>query len=415
MSPAKRRTRGGGGLFQRADGMWIGRVELPAGRDGERRRRQVSSKDFDKAAAAHRQLVRDVDEGRIAVTGSTTVAKWLERWITEIHPNAPSRPRPTTLRDYKTSIRLHIIPHIGKKRLDKLLPEHIREMHTALGKRRAAEKAHVVLQKALKDAVREGMITRNVAEVVYKPTYTKVKRKSLSVDLAKRVITTAYASRDEAEATRWASAFLTGARQAEILGLEWDRIDLAHGLMRISWQLQQLSQIHGCGEPDGDLYPCGKKRPGWCPQRRWDFDPDFEYRECHRSLVWTRPKTGAGDREVPIIAPLLAKFAQLHGRQGVNPHGLVFHYADGRPIGPREDYKRWKSLLVDAEIITKDQTLSMHVARHTTATMLRAGRVDEQTRMEILGHASVDAQRIYAGADQARQLEAMNTLTQLLS
>lgn len=414
----KRRARGDGGLFQRADGTWIGRVELPPGIDGKRRRRQVASKSFDTAATEFRKLRAAVDEGRIAVTGNTTVAKWLDRWITEIHPNSPRRPRPTTLRDYRTSIRLHIDPHIGKKRLDKLTPDHVRQMQHAIGARRSAEKAHVILQKALKDAIREGMITRNVAELVYKPTYTRTKRKSMSVELAKRVITTAYASRDESEATRWAAAFLTGARQGELLGLTWEHVDLDRGVMNISWQLQQLSQVHGCGDPtdSAGAWPCGKKRPGWCPQRRWDLPADFEYDVLHRSLVRTRPKTAAGDRDVPIVAPLLAKLTALHERQGVNPHNLVWHYSDGRPIGPREDYKAWKSLLIDAKVIAAtDETLSMHVARHTTATLLRAAGVDEQTRMEILGHATVDSQRIYAHADRERHLSAMTTLNELLA
>lgn len=413
---AKRRTRGDGTLFQRADGTWIGRVELPSGPDGKRRQKQVASKSFDRASAELRKLRSDVDEGRIAVTGNTTVEKWLERWITEIHPNSPRRPRPTTIRDYRTSIRLHINPHIGKKRLDKLTPEHVRQMQRAIGARRAAEKAHVILQKALKDAIREQMITRNVAELVYKPTYTRAKRKSMSVELAKRVIATAFESRDESEATRWAAAFLTGARQGELLGLTWDCVDLEHGVMNVSWQLQQLSQIHGCGEPAGTAYPCGKTRPGYCPQRRWNLPADFEYEVLHRSLVRTRPKTSAGERYIPIVAPLLAKLAELHDRQGVNPHGLVWHYPDGRPIGPREDYQRWRALLIDAEVIAaENETLPMHVARHTTATLLRAAGVDEQTRMEILGHATVDSQRIYAHADRARHLAAMGNLTQLIS
>lgn len=409
----RRRTKGDGGLFQREDGMWIGRVELPPGDDGVRRRKQVSSRDFDKAAAALRQLRRDVDEGRIAVTGSTTVAKWLERWITEIHPD---KIRPTTRRDYETAIRLHINPSIGTKRLDKLTTQHIRQMHATLGKRRAAEKAHVILKRALKDAVREGMLTRNVADMIDPPKYKKTRRQSMSVEVAQRVITTAFSSCDESQATRWAAAFLTGARQAELIGLRWSYIDLDNGYMDISWQLQQLSQVHGCGEKGDEGYPCGLTRPGYCPQRKWDLPPDFEYEVCHRSLLWTRPKTEAGGRVVPIVAPLLAKFRQLHTNQGTNPHDLVWHYDDGRPIGPREDYRLWKQLLIEAEVIApQDETLPMHIARHTTATLLRAAGVDEQTRMEVLGHATVDAQRIYAHPDRARHLSAMGTLSELMA
>ncbi|MEV5360994.1 site-specific integrase [Micrococcus luteus] len=391
--------------------MWIGRVELPAGPDGKRRRKQVASRSFDTAAAELRKLRADVDEGRIAVTGSTTLGEWLDRWLDEIHAQ---RIRPTTLRDYRTAVDLHIKPAIGNKRIDKLTPQHVRQMHIAIGRRRAAEKAHVILQKALKDAIREGMITRNVAELVDKPKYARGKRQSMSVDLARTVIATAYASLDEARATRWAAAFLTGARQSELLGLRWEYVDLEAGLMDISWQLQQLPQVHGCGDPVDGRYPCGKGGPGWCPQRRWDLPPDFEFEECHRSLVFTRPKTEAGSRPVPIVAPLLAKLVDLHAGQGVNPHGLVWHYPDGRPMGPREDHQEWTRLLEASGAIEPGETLSLHVARHTTATLLRAAGVDEQTRMEILGHATVDSQRVYAHADRQRHIAAMGSLGELL-
>lgn len=409
-----RRQKGDGGLFQRKDGMWIGRVELPPGPDGERRRKTVSSKDFDQAAAALRKLRADVDSGRIAVTSATTVEKWLDRWINEIHVH---KVRPTTLGEYRRIIANHIVPAIGAKRLDKLTPQHVRTMHHRIGPSRTAELAHVVLQKALKDAVRERMLTVNVAELVDRPKYRKAKRTSMDVDVAKRVIRTAFDNRTDGEATRWAAAFLTGARQGELLGLRWSYVDLDNAVMDISWQLQQLSQVHGCGigrDANGD-WPCKRKRPGWCPDRHWDLSPQFEYEVCHRSLVWTRPKSDAGGREIPIIPPLLAPLRALYERQGYNPHDLVWHHPDGRPIRPREDYGNWRSLLYAANVIPRGETLPLHVARHTTATMLRAAGVDEQTRMELIGHASVDSQRVYAHADRARHLTAMTSLAELLS
>lgn len=407
-----RRTRGDGGLFQRADGMWIGRVELPAGPNGERRRKQVASRSFAEAGAELKKLRTDVEQGRIAYTSATTVEKWMERWITEIHPD---KIRPTTRRDYETTIRLHIVPAIGSKRLDKLTTNHIRAMHNKIGKRRAAVKAHVVLKKALKDAVREGALTRNPADMIDPPKYAKGRRTSLSVDLAKSIIATAYKSRDESEATRWAAAFLTGARQGELLGLRWSYVDLNAGFMDISWQLQSITQTHGCGDKSEKGWPCRKMRAAACPKRKWDLPADFEYEVCHLSLLWTRPKTEAGGRVVPIIAPLLVKLRELHKQQGHNPHGLVWHHPDGRPIAPRTDHRAWQALLVDSDVIDEGETMPLHIARHTTSSLLRAAGVDEQTRMELVGHATVDAQRIYAHADQARHLEAMGSLAELMA
>lgn len=407
-----RRTRGDGGLYQRADGYWVGVVELPPA-DGKRQRRRVVRRDRNAAIAELKKLRGDVDSGRIAVTGSTTVAKWLDRWLNEIHAE---KIRPTTRRDYQVAIDHHIVPAIGKKRLDKLTVQHVRQMHEAIGKRRAAEKAHVILKKALKDAIREQMITVNVAEMLDAPKYKKNHRTSLSIELAGRIITTAQCHCDEMGSARWVAAFLTGARQGELLGLRWSHVDLDNGYMDISWQLQQLSQSHGCGEKlSPTSYPCGRTRPGWCPDRRWDLPPDFEYEVLHGSLVLTRPKTAAGQRSIPILTPLLLKLRELHQHQGTNPHNLVWHESDGRPIGPREDYKTWKQLLTTAKVITDDQTLSMHAARHTTATILRAAGVDEQTRMEILGHATTTAQRVYAHADRERHMLAMGALGELLS
>ena len=352
-----RRTSGDGSLYKRKDGMWIGSVDLPS-LDGKRRKRTVSSKDRNVAIDKLRKLRREVEDGKIAVTGRTTVAAWLERWITDIH--GPTI-RPTTRVSYETTIRLYIVPSIGTKRLDRLTPQDIRDMHTYAGKvsPRAAQKSHVVIQRALHDAVNEGMIPRNVAEVVHKPRYVPKVRQPLTADQAKLLLRTAIDTGDP-WATRWAAALLLGARQGELLGLQWDRVDLEAGVVDLSWQLQQLRQTHGCRSDA----TCGRQRPGWCPDRRWDMPPDFEYQVLHRSLALTRPKTKAGYRLVPIPFPLWKMLEQQRSDFGKNPHNLVWHHPDGRPLGPREDYGNWKNILACTEL----PDAPLHVTRHTTAS-----------------------------------------------
>lgn len=420
----KRRTRGDGGLFRRADGMWIGRVEVPS-TDGKRRRLIVSSRDFDTAATELRKLRAKVDDGIIPATGKTTVEKWMTKWLETIHR---TEVKPKTYRYYEQNIRLYINPLIGTKRLDKLTPEDVRVMKASLQKKstRAAQKAHQTLHLALKKAVEEGLLSRNVVEAVPKPKHIPKRQSALSLDVTRHIIRTAITaeeSRDEKPAlgrygkpkdppprlaTRWAAAFMTGARQAELLGLTWDRVNLDDQVIDVQWQLQQLGRAHGClvdGKPT-----CGKVRPGWCPQAQWDFEPGFEYVECHRSMVWTRPKSQAGERFITIPPGLIAMLRQ-HVQPGINPHQLVWHHVDGHPISAREDNKAWTELLKAAKV----DHVKGHIARHTTSTMLRSYGVDEQTRMELIGHSSEDAQRIYAHADQARHRLAMAPLDELLA
>jgi hypothetical protein len=94
-------------------------------------------------------------------------------------------------RDYQTAITLHINPGHRQQAPRQAHPAHIRQMHAQVGKRRAAEKAHVILKKALKDAMREGMITHNVAEMVDAPKYKKTGAPACPWSSAKHIIRTA--------------------------------------------------------------------------------------------------------------------------------------------------------------------------------------------------------------------------------
>lgn len=380
----KSRSHGQGGLFKRSDGMWTGTVEISS-TDGKRRTKRVYSKSRNEAARKLRELRAEIAAGRVPTTSTTTVGKWLDHWLENI---AKPELRPTTYRSYEQVLRLHVKPHIGGIRLNKLTAEDLRLMKTATQEKshRFAQLAYAVLNTSFKQAMIEGMLSTNPLDAVKPPRYTPAERSSFDTKTATHILQTAFVSRDAMEGCAWAMMFLTGCRRGELLGLEWNRVDLDEGFIDLGWQLQRL-------------------------QKDWRPEAGEEARKIVGTLWWTRPKSKAGTRVVPLVDPLLAALKKLTEMDsGPNPHGLVFHVADGRPWTPEGFFGMWKALLADAKVTS----VPLHSIRHTTATLLQAAGVDEQTRELLLGHSSAAVTRRYVHVAREQKLAALGNLTELI-
>lgn len=402
---ARRHQRGT--LFQRSGGLWIGKVRDPRSvRTGRRRMLTVSSVDEAVAAEKLDRLIDDLDS-EFATNGGYSTAGWLRVWLEEIHVQVV---KPSTIQNYGSVVEHHIIPAIGDIPLTRLQPHHLRRLESGIPTSRNALTADIVMRRALTDAVRERLIDFNPTEAVRKPKHTAKGRTMLTADQARTLLASTRARCDPFH-SRWAAGLLLGARCGEILGLQWDRVDLEAGTVDLAWQLQPLPWRHGCTTAATGP-TCGKKKAGYCPQRKPLRPRGFEHQTLHQNLALTRPKTAASIRLVPLPAPL---WELLTGRRKrttswPNPHNLVFREPDGRPIAPTDDHDRWKQALTDAGL----PDVTRHSMRATTATLLRDAGVDEATRMNILGHVSATAHRVYVQIDDTRIRGALSNTDQLL-
>jgi integrase len=400
----RRRPKGEGGVYQRADGLWCASVELPSP-DGKRRRKVITRKQKDAVIRELRDAKKELEKHGDLATKSFTITEWMEHWLNDI---APQKIRPKTLAGYKTVVTGYIIPLLGKKRIDKLTAQDVRRLHTVMQSTPKDPElrgqtdlppgtvmlsstytllAHNALSAALKVAMREGKIHVNPCDMVDRPRPRVTEQKALELNQAislLQYLATKLDGDDEQarmDAALWATYVLTGARRGELLGLEADRVG---EVLDLSWQLQRITDI--------------TKAPA-----------DWEHRPLGGTLYLTRPKSNAGWRIIPLVEPLRAILRAHIGKQA---SGLVFT-RNGKPWDPDGATKAWSALLVEAGL---PSDVVLHGSRHTTVDLLYEAGVPEAVISEIVGHSSRAVTRGYKSRGNTKQLEAaMTKMSQLLS
>jgi hypothetical protein len=98
-----------------------------------------------------------------------------------------------------------------------------------------------------------------------------------------------------------------------------------------------------------------------------------------------------------------------------NPHNLVWHHHDGRPISHKDDHELWQELLVRAGVRDADgPPVPHHRCRHTTATLLLDAGVDSHIVYRVIGHSDVAMTRGYQLVDLTLARQAFNNLSSLM-
>ena len=376
---------------------YIARIELPMGADGKRRRREITATTEEvlipKVRAA---LVKFRAAGDLA-TSSPTVKTWLTYWLDNV---AARRVRPKTLAGYRSVVNRQIIEAIGNVRLEKLAGVHFRRVEDFILENghssTYALNAHRVLAKAIEDAVREGKMHENPAKHTDAPRRARSTLQALDVseaiDVVKRCSPAFKTEPYDPYPALWATYLLTGPRRGEVLGLEWDRVHFdGDSNIDLAWQLQRLT--------DKEIA---------------DAPADFEYRPIEHGLYWTRPKSSAGWRVIPLVDPLMYILEQHKTHAVKSPYGLVFSNKNGGPLDPDTITKRWAASLQAMNVT--DKKVRLHDLRHTTVDLLYEAGVPEDIIMEIVGHSVRTVTRGYKSrGNQLRRTEGMRQLSALFN
>ena len=381
-------------------GLWESRIELPP-QDGKRRRLVKRGKNKAALLAYHNAKLAELREHGDLPSSSPTVEAYLTRWLKEKAEHA----RPNTMTNYRSQVKAHIVPALGKKKLDRLSGTDVKALHKAVRSKGLSStyalNAHRVLSTALSDAVAEGVLTSNPAKRVRAPKRSRPTLEAFTLEESIRLLDHIA---HEPDGARWATALLTGARRGEVIGLERDRVG-TH--LDLSWQLQRVKWEHGCGGT------CHVKRAGSCPQRvMTDVPEDYEYRHVRGGLYLTRPKSPDGWRIVPLVDPLKSILERHMAR---NPDSqFVFTRPDGECHDPRDDTAAWRDVLERSGIA---KNVRLHDLRHTAVDLLLAAGVPPEVVQRIVGHSTVTQTLAYSSRANAdpRILDAMRSMGALFS
>jgi integrase len=311
-------------------------------------------------------LVRAAD-GVPALDSAMVLRDYLEHWLDEV---ARPQVRQRTFETYESCVRRHILPTLGRKRLRALTPVDVRgllnrKLDEGLSPP-TVKYVHSVLRSALAQAVRDGLVQRNVATLVRPPRGPRKEAAYLDLDEARTLLD---AAKDDRLHALWVVAISLGLRR-ELLGLRWSSVDLPGSMLRVRETVQRL---RGEGLVIDETKSIRSNRT--LPLPRMTADALIRHRARQDA---ERAATGARWRD----------------------HDLVFPSPIGTPMDPRNLNREFHALLLRSGVGLRTETgedgevrtvprVRLHDLRHTCATFLVALGVPMRAIMEILGHSGI--------------------------
>ncbi|MFJ9761421.1 tyrosine-type recombinase/integrase [Streptomyces sp. NPDC101149] len=397
------RLNGEGTITLRKDGRWEAAAYVPTSAGTLKRKRQYGR----TRAEAHAKLVKMLEQANRGIPvadRSWTVGAYLTYWIE--HVVTPRR-RPKTVLAYESVVRLYLLPLIGNKRLEQLTPKDVLAMLGRLRQlclccarkldvRRPEEEqccsrgkccdrrlsvrmvqlVHAVLRNALQNAVREELVSRNVSKLVQVEGPNYARGKGLEPAVARGLLVTLKSDRLYA---MYLLALTLGLRKGELLGLQWDALDLEKGELVVRRSLQRIK-----GE-----------------------------------LVSAAPKTRYSLRTIPLPPFVVDALRDRRQQQAEErdacgaewlESGHVFTTAVGSPIDPRNLNRHWYAA---RKRVGLDE-YRFHDLRHSFVSLLLDLGVAPHIVREIAGHSDLQVTLgVYAHASTEEKRKALTQLSKL--
>lgn len=329
-------------------------------------RRQRRKRGYATQAEAAHALIearRAVRLGTYVEPSELRLGEYLHRWLAA---RAANGLKPKTVASYRQVIDDYIAPHVGEiaiQNLSALALDNLYSTLLATGtkqggplSKRTVRYTHTVINAALGDATKKGMLVRNVAELADPPTARASKPPEPETWTPAELALFLEHTAEHRRGVLFHVAAMTGLRRGELCGLRWSDVDLDAAELRVRQTITTPDGIPTFGPPKSAR-----------SRRTVSLDAGTVGRLSDQADHQAKARVVVGD-----------DWAETD---------LVFTNDDGNHIHPDNVSHEFSDAVSSLAGMVKP--LSIHGLRHTHATHLLAAGVNAKVVANRLGHHSV--------------------------
>ncbi len=376
-----RRINGEGTVFKRKDGRWCasyydenGKRHYVYGSTQREARNKLLEKQSEDMLESHKDYR-------------------LEAWVYEyLHTYKKNEIKATTFGTYLQTYQKHIKGSaVGKKKISELKSKDLQKYYNdklAEGyNSKTVRHIEVILNCALQQAFRERLIKENPNQFTILPKRKAYHANVLTPEEVKKLVKEA---KEEAIYPIVIMAIFTGMRKGELMGLQWDSVDMENRKIYVNQSLCRIAH-----EPD-------------------------ETGKGYATYELLEPKSAKSNRCIPmldIVAEVLQTQKERQDKEKEQykdiyvDNGLVFARCDGRIHEQRGFMDEYHSLLRKYGVTD----CRFHDLRHCFASLLLTSGISLKVISDTLGHSAISTSMdLYSHVYDSTKVEALSKLNNLI-
>jgi integrase len=381
----KRRDKGDGSLFQRADGKWVAQLRIGTKENGKPKLKSFVNDTRQEAKKRLDEYKKAIIKNDYREIKKRTVRDYMDDWLYNT-----LKLKGKSLDIKELSLRNHVYPYIGDMQIASLGANDIQRMVNALIDKEYSystiKKAYDAVNQCFKLALIKEEIHKNPCLGVVLPKNTKKKAEAIRFfnDAEIELIKSECVSKHKNGASKYRLGYgvvlllYTGMRIGEAIPLSWEKVDFANKRIFIDCNAVEIV----------DRSPNAKTKT--------------------RIEVQDTPKTEASIRHINLGKTAIEALEELKKLNG--GHKYVLANSNGGLLQYRNFNRMLESILERCNI----EPCGSHTCRHTFASMLIRKGVDIKVVSELLGHADVSTTyNIYVHLINEQKQQAIEMLDEL--